>query len=322
MIKYIPILFLLFSHNVLAAGFCESYENVNTDVISYPAAGDPSYPAGGNPDLLDDCEFAPDGYEIIIYEFGMCTQAPAAPTGASAADTTTNCEVIYQSDAGEAFNLAVGASFNMQGAEKPANGTYTYGYVIMANTFGITLSQEFGNVMEGIGAGSGQGNFCYSSANTVDGSTGYHVSNSGTLASGPEDYVTCGASAGQAIKITETLDVFGCNGPAAVPGNCEFTASAPTSDGQMTAYLVNQASASGALVSDNFLSNPLLAADRLIGFLQWTTPVIITDSTSEADMQFSVNNGTSPQLFPPSSGADYDIFSFGSGPFSVNIAVQ
>ena len=142
------------------------------------------------------------------------------------------------------------------------------------------------------------------------------------MADGGEDYVTCGASAGQALKITETLDIFGCNGPAAVPGNCEFTASAPTSDGQMTAYLVNQASASGALVSDNFLSNPLLAADRLIGFLQWTTPVIITDLTSEADMQFSVNNGTHPQLFPPSSGADYDIFSFGSGPFSVNIAVQ
>ena len=131
MIKYIPILFLLFSHNLLAAGFCESYEDVNTDVISYPAVGDP--------DLLDDCEFAPDGYEIIIYEFGLCTQASAAPTDASAADTTTTCEVIYQSDAGQASNLAVGPSLHMEGAEKPANGQYTYGYVMMANRFGINL---------------------------------------------------------------------------------------------------------------------------------------------------------------------------------------
>jgi len=193
--------------------------------------------------------------------------------------------------------------------------------VIMANTFGITLSQEFGGTMGGTDPVSGTGNFCYSSANTNDSSTSYYASNAGTLAIAGEDYVTCGAAAGTATKITEVLDAFGCSNYSD-PSTCQFTGSANTDDGAMTAYLINQASASGALVSDTFLSNPLAAADRLVGFLAWTTPVVITDTTSEADMQFKVNRGTSAQLYPPSNGIVFDIFSFGSGPFSVNIAVQ
>jgi len=313
MMKFIPILFLFFSNFLFAAGFCTDYENVAEDTITYAAAG-------GIPDNLEDCEFAPDGYEVTIYKFGMCTQAPTAPTGAAAMDTT-NCITIFESDAGTAFNLAVGVELDLVGEEKPANGTYTHGYVIMANTFGITLSQEFGGTMGGMDPGSGTGNFCYSSANTSDSSTSYYASNAGTLAIAGEDYVTCGLAAGTATKITEVLDAFGCD-DYSVPLTCQFTGSANTDDGTMTAYLINQASASGALVSDTFLSNPLFAADRLVGFLAWTTPVVITDTTSEADMQFNVNRGTSAQLYPPSNGIVFDIFSFGSGPFSVNIAVQ
>lgn len=303
-------MFLFFSNFLFAAGFCTDYENVATDVITY---------TGVDPNL--DCEFAPDGYEVTIYKFGMCTQAPTAPTGAAAADTTTNCVTIFESDAGTAFNLAVGVELDMAGEEKPANGTYTHGYVIMANTFGITLSQEFGGTMGGTDPGSGTGNFCYSSANTSDSSTSYYASNAGTLAIAGEDYVTCGAAAGTATKITEVLDAFGCD-DYSDPLTCQFTGSANTDDGAMTAYLINQASASGALVSDTFLSDSDAAADRLVGFLAWTTPVVITDTTSEADMQFKVNRGTSAQLYSPSGGAVFDIFSFGSGPFSVNIAVQ
>ena len=57
---------------------------------------------------------------------------------------TTNCITIFESDAGTAFNLAVGVELDLAGEEKPANGTYTHAYVIMANTFGITHSQRFG----------------------------------------------------------------------------------------------------------------------------------------------------------------------------------
>ena len=87
----------------------------------------------------------------------------------------------------------------------------------------------------------------------------------------------------------------------------------------MDAYLTKEA---GTLVSDNVLSDPANDADRLVARLAWTTPVVITDTTSEADIQFTVNRGTSARLYPPGNGTPFDIFSFGSGPFSVNIAVQ
>ena len=158
MMKFIPILFLFFSNFLFAAGFCTDYENVAEDTITYAAAG-------GIPDNLEDCEFAPDGYEVTIYKFGMCTQAPTAPTGAAAVDTT-NCITIFESDAGTAFNLAVGVELDLAGEEKPANGTYTHAYVIMANTFGITHSQRFGGAPATMGGvAGGDGAVCISSAN-------------------------------------------------------------------------------------------------------------------------------------------------------------
>jgi hypothetical protein len=306
--KIILILFLLLPQIVFAAGYCTDYENTTTDVITYAPEGDP--------DALNDCEYAPDGYEIVIYDFGMCTAQPTAPTAAVAADYTTNCVSIYQSDDGEPFNLAAGASFSMTGSEKPANGTYTWGYVLMANTFGITMSQEFGNTMGGIDAASGTGNFCWSTGGSYYGSmSDDEANNDGT------DYVSCDSSAGTASKVTETLDSFGCDDPAD-PNTCDFNASGVTDDGTMYAYLI--LSSDGMLADQTYASDPTAVADRLIGFLSWTSAVVISDSTSTVDLQFSVNNGTSPQLFPPNNGngAAFDIYSFGSGPFSVNISVD
>jgi hypothetical protein len=83
--------------------------------------------------------------------------------------------------------------------------------------------------------------------------------------------------------------------------------------------------ANGTLASDTFNTPPPAnAADRLVARLAWTTPVVITDTTSEADIQFTVNRGTSARLYTnvDLNGTLFDIFSFGSGPFSVNIAVQ
>ena len=310
MMKFIPILFLFFSNFLFAAGFCTDYENVAEDTITYAVAG-------GNPDNLEDCEFAPDGYEVTIYKFGMCTQAPTAPTGAAAMDTT-NCITIFESDAGTAFNLAVGVELDLAGEEKPANGTYTHAYVIMANTFGITHSQRFGGATTMEGVAGGNGAVCISSANGaaigVD-TTQYHASNEQNLVALGQDYVTCGAAPGTATKITEVLDTFGGT----------FTAQANTANGLMDAFLTRNA-ANGVLATQTFNENPApgAAADRLVARLAWTTPVVITDTTSEADIQFTVNRGTSARLYTnvDLNGALFDIFSFGSGPFSVNIAVQ
>ena len=293
---------------VFAAGYCTDYENTTTDVITYAPEGDP--------DAINDCEFAPDGYEVVIYDFGMCTAQPTAPTGVVAADYTTNCVSIYQNDQGEGFNLAAGASFSMTGSEKPANGTYTWGYVLMGNTFGITISQEFGNTMGGIDAASGTGNFCWSTGGSYYGSMQDDEANNDGI-----DYVTCGDSAGTARKVTETLDSFGCDDPSD-PSTCPFSANGVTDDGTMYAYIT--LSSDGMLAEQTYASDPTAVGDRLVGYLDWTTPVVITDSTSTVDLQFSVNNGTSPGLFPPNNGngAAFDIFSFGSGPFSVNISVN
>ena len=43
---------------------------------------------------------------------------------------------------------------------RPANGTYSYGYILMANTFGIKAKKQFTNTMHTYDSGA-SGNYCW-----------------------------------------------------------------------------------------------------------------------------------------------------------------
>ena len=89
----IIILFLIslgFSHSSYADGFCEGPLGAENAIES--AAGVITYQ--GSENAMGDCAFAPDEYTVTIYEMGLCTSDPTAPTTSSAYAVGTCSTVI------------------------------------------------------------------------------------------------------------------------------------------------------------------------------------------------------------------------------------
>ena len=123
-------------------------------------------------DVVSDwCETQPDEYEIVIYKLYLCTSSPTLPTTTSIVDLT-NCSLIFNNDAGATASVAQNSEVDLTGTyTRPPDGTYSHGYAMMNNTFGITASFQIDGSMTGQAGGSGV--FC----RTVAGS-GTHSSTS------------------------------------------------------------------------------------------------------------------------------------------------
>ena len=132
------------------------------------------------------CAITPDKYEIVIYEMGLCTGA-SSPISGGALDRT-NCSATFTNSSGQTVNLAGSNSVTLDAssASKPSPNTYTWGYMIMGNTFGlkgsITTSENTWRTTSTTAASSssssngeftetltdfGSGNSCQSSASAT-----------------------------------------------------------------------------------------------------------------------------------------------------------
>ena len=293
---------IVFNTKLHAVGFCTAYEDANgtLDFISLL------------PDLsnFEDCEVAPDVYQIELYDVGFCTSAPNAPTTEAGFDASAeNCASLFANSSGETLDLAVGVSLNMSSDINIPNGTYTHGYVVMKNSFGIKATKTFadGNSIRTTN-GLSSGNICWSASDPVEGSSYYKTDlDSGDFASS-YSFVECGATPGTAEIITDNMDTFGLDDE----GVGEYTATAPVTGGVITAYLTQ--STNGLR-----LVNAVKTADRIVAFLAWTSPVTISDQTSSIDLQFNVSGGSSLRVSSPAPGFTIDLGAFSSGPFSATI---
>ena len=140
------ILFIIslgFSFNSYADGFCEG--PLDSEKAIESAAGVITY-SGAESDI-GDCSFAPDEYTVIVYEMGLCTSSPTAPTASSAYETDT-CSTVINSPSGQTINLAAGSELTLTDVTRPTNGTYTHAYMVLGNSFGITVTKQFTNTIQ------------------------------------------------------------------------------------------------------------------------------------------------------------------------------
>ena len=238
-------------------------------------------------DITDDgCESTPDNYEVIIYKMYLCTSSPTLPTTTSLVDLT-NCSQIFNNDAGATASVAQNSEVDLTGTyTRPPDGTYSHGYAMMNNTFGITASFQIDGSMTGQAGGSGV--FC----RTVAGS-GTHSSTSSH-----SNGSSCSATETAGEKFTETLTHFGGVGE--------------TWTVQDTAENINGTSASitGILVdSDGNLAAAESEVDKLEGLVAFANPINVTANTSSLTMSFNLGQGMSLHQ------AGTDIINIGSGPF-------
>lgn len=236
-------------------------------------------------EIKSGCEATPDFYEIVIYKMYLCTSTPTIPTVTAAADLT-NCSQIFNSDAGATANVAQNSDVDLSGTyTRPPDGTYTHGYAMMDNTFGITAAIQIDGSMDGQASGSGV--FC----RTVSGS-GNHTKASGSHT----DESVCSATEVAAGKYTETLTHFGGSGDAWT----KVADAAPTPGSTIKGLLVDS---NGHLAANE---GEVVKLEGLVGF---ANAITVTPNTTSLTMSFNLGEGMSLN----SAGAD-KIY-MGSGPF-------
>ena len=236
-------------------------------------------------EIKNGCDAQPDFYEIVIYKMYLCTSTPTIPTVTAAADLT-NCSQIFNSDAGATANVAQNSDVNLTGTyTRPPDGTYTHGYAMMDNTFGITASIQIDGSMDGQASGSGV--FC----RTVSGS-GSHTKASGSHT----DESVCSATEVAAGKYTETLTHFGGSGDAWT----RVADATPTPGSTIKGLLVDS---NGHLAANE---GEVVKLEGLVGF---ANAITVTPNTTSLTMSFNLGEGMSLN----SGGADK--IHMGSGPF-------
>ena len=92
---------------------------------------------------LNGCAITPEKYEIVIYEMGLCTSDPIS----GGTLDRTNCAATFSNSSGQTVDLAGSNSVTLDAssASKPPANTYTWGYMVMANTFGLKGSMATGD---------------------------------------------------------------------------------------------------------------------------------------------------------------------------------
>ena len=280
-----------FFSNANALGYCDSSGASEDDdgVITFT----------GLEAEIGECAFAPDEYTIKIYKMALCTTSPTRPTAEDAYDVSSCVDVINSPD-GQDVNLAAGSEVTLSGVTRPANGTYNFGYILMANTFAIKAKKQFANTMHTF-TGGASGNYCWtkSSAAKTSDSDGIEWEPTSPLAE-------CGGASGTAGTYVETLDQFDVG---------EFTAGPiSVTGGTLSADLITDA--------DGLLVIGPDSADRLFGVQTFSSPVVVTSDSSVFTVSFGVNQASSLWMTDQGSIDEYEVYAIGSGPFSTFMTVE
>jgi hypothetical protein len=291
-LKIIATLIMLsFFSNANAQGYCDATgasEDAN-GVITFT----------GDESSIGDCAFAPDEYTVKIYKMALCTTAPTRPTPTDTYDVSSCVDVISSPD-GQNVNLAAGSEMTLSDVSRPANGSYSYGYILMANTLGIKAKKQFTNTMHTYQDGV-SGNYCWTKDATDYSSEAEDWDPAGTT------LVECGGAGGMAGTYTEILDNFDTD---------MYTSDViPVTGGTLSADLITNAN--GRVVG------AVQTADRLFGVQTFTTPVVVTSDSSLFTVSFGVNQASS--LWMTSGGVpanEYQVYAIGSGPFSTFMSLE
>ena len=293
-LKIIATLTMLsFFSNANAEGYCN-----DEGVAEEDADGVITFTGNQND---SDCAFAPDENTVKIYKMALCTTVPTRPSTNDTYDVSSCVDVIDNPD-GQDVNLAAGSEMTLSDVTRPPNGSYSYGYMLMSNNFGIKAKKQFTNTMYTYQDGS-SGNYCWTKE-----AIAYNSDSDNSGWTSPTMLAECGGSGGTAGTYTEKLDQFDVN---------EYTIDAiAVTGGTLSADLITDAN--GLVVTTP------QTADRLFGVQTFTTPVVIAPSSTVFTVSFGVNQASSLWYYEDTNiGANvYQVYAIGSGPFSTSMSAN
>ena len=259
-------------------------ESQGADVAACSSTGD--FMASGG-----DCRTTPTKYEIAIFEMGLCTAHPFTDDGTKTDLVTMNkstCAITFlatDQTNGSVVDIAggIGGSIDLVGANtRPANGTYTYPYVILGKKFTLKTAKLASN-----------------------GNTYYGVANSGSCIGS-----SMTTSAGSEVECDDLLTNFG-------GGDCKSGyVGATIPIGTLDAFLTN----AGLERSHHTeYTNPVCDKNgKLVGIINLTAPFIITANTLKMQFNFIV---TDYGINLEDTGSDKLPNRIGSAPFSGSFTI-
>jgi hypothetical protein len=208
------------------------------------------------------CWGQPDFYQLRIYEAGLCSSPPTSPT-TSSSPGLSSCVATFTSTAGSVVSVTPTTSSALSGVfTRPANGSYTHGYIRMDASFTIQASVDFGVAITGDAGGNGQ--FCA----TITGST-----SGGTSAS-------CAGVAPTAGTLQVPLTDF--DGGAGFSASATATSTTGSGTSTINAFLMTSA---------DQLAPAATSVQKLFGFQTFASPVTITNTTTGMDISFRMTTG-------------------------------
>ncbi len=224
------------------------------------------------------CRGTPESYGVTVYKMGFCTKNPGNPTGSSvlagAAPDYTSCSWAYENSSGEEANFSAGGSIDLSDTFSSDPAIGTYPYAVMIISKDFLIKGKFG---------------------PVGGQTYYSTSTYESSSTSIADYATT----------TAPLNSF------SGPGSCEaYTEDETVTGGTISAYLLDS---SGTMLENNSSLSKCSGQVKLLGVMNMSTDLSITESTTGLEMTFIVtDNGMS--VVTNGSG---DALYMDSGPFSV-----
>lgn len=229
------------------------------------------------------CSAEPDFFQLKMYDMMLCTAAPTAPT-TSAAMVLTNCQSVLTSSGGTNVSVTGGSSTSISGTiTRPDNGTYTHGYIRISSDFVVGDSREYDTSLDGDGNGAAaDGVYCATTATGVD----------------------CDSSAVTAVNQTMGM------------GSNQFGDDYLIEDEVVTGGLVD-----AWLVDTNQKLEENTDGDvtYLVGVQAFTTPLVVSDSTTSMNTSFAVSTGMTVMH---GGGNPAPILQLTNGPFSVIMTIE
>lgn len=243
-----------------------------------------------------DCVTTPEFYRLHVYEIGLCNgiDAITKTTPRKVVDWKKNCVKTF--DAGSS-PVSVLVKNNVSEAIaggtviKPPNGTYTHGYVLISGVIeikgSVSLTDGGSNSFRGQipgGSSAGSGSICWSSGN-------------GIYAWGFAPKTNCGNSIDSStyeesiIRFQNIRGAGDCVGSDVNPSfHCNFYSSGDIAEGldPTTAFLIDS---NDNLSTIDSYGNGAGQVDKMLGVATYTTPIVVSNSTSLLDVQFKVTRG-------------------------------
>lgn len=212
-------------------------------------------------DLVGYCFLTPQSFNIVLYEFGLCTSA-ATPSNRD------QCTTLFSNTAGLELEISKGTSLKLADNISLAEGQYSHAFISMNTTSSIEAVIEFDTPR--VADNGSQGVFCYTDGRSFDDGA-------------PASIISCGNTPASVAPAVETLYF--------VNDDNDYV-------NTLLNYVVSMRGQSVAtdlfmITNTGVLSNSFDNDFALFGSQTLNNPISINPKTSNLDIGFSVTDGIS-----------------------------